>query len=339
MTTADDASRPAELRRMQRWATGLLFLAGGVFLAARLLEPDYPWLGFVRATAEAALVGGIADWFAVTALFRRPLGLPIPHTAIIPTQKDRIGALLGVFVQDHFLTRDVLLVKLRSMRLAERSARWIGDPAQSAQIASHLAPAVGEILASVRADGGHHKLFDAALRLAGEALDTHGEDLRDRLRGESPWWVPRAVDNLVYRKLIGGAHGVLEEIAADPNHPFRRKFDDVVQGFADRLRYADDFVPSLARAISATGTALLADETRLAELDARLTETIASAVERHRHEAGDLITQTVRQWDAGVAARRIELAVGRDLQFIRLNGTLVGGLVGLVLYSLSWLIE
>jgi uncharacterized membrane-anchored protein YjiN (DUF445 family) len=124
----DEAARRAELKVMKRVATGLLVVAFAVFVAARFLEPTYPWLGFVRATAEASLVGGLADWFAVTALFRKPLGLPIPHTAIIQTQKERIGQVLGRFVQNHFLSRDVLVAKLQSMTLAERIAQWLRDP-------------------------------------------------------------------------------------------------------------------------------------------------------------------------------------------------------------------
>src|SRR6478672_12613202 len=124
----DDATRRAELKMMKRVATGLLGVALVVFVVARILEPSYPWLGFVRATAEASLVGGLADWFAVTALFRKPLGLPIPHTTIIPTQKDRIGRVLGTFVEKHFLSRDVLSAKLTALRASERAARWVARP-------------------------------------------------------------------------------------------------------------------------------------------------------------------------------------------------------------------
>jgi len=140
----DDAARRAELKVMKRVATGLLAVALTVFVVARLLEPAYPWLGFVRATAEASLVGGLADWFAVTALFRKPLGLPIPHTAIIQTQKDRIGHVLANFVQNHFLSREVLTAKLRSMQLTERVARWVSDPEHSTRLARHLAVGVAQ---------------------------------------------------------------------------------------------------------------------------------------------------------------------------------------------------
>ena len=138
----DEATRRAELKAMKRVANGMLVVALLVFIVALMLEPAYAWLGFVRATAEAALVGGLADWFAVTALFRRPLGLPIPHTAIIQTQKERIGRVLGNFVQNHFLSKDVLALRLTSMRVAERAARWLSDPENSARLARHLAAGV-----------------------------------------------------------------------------------------------------------------------------------------------------------------------------------------------------
>ncbi|MGH7536868.1 MAG: DUF445 domain-containing protein [Gemmatimonadales bacterium] len=407
----DEAVRRAELKVMKRVATGFLGVALVVFLVARFLEPAYPWLGFVRATAEASLVGGLADWFAVTALFRKPLGLPIPHTAIIQTQKDRIGRILGNFVQTHFLAGDVLTSKLRSMRLAERSARWINDPDNSARLARHLAvgvaqavqalpesdvrdliresavarlqavrvaPVLGNLLSVVATDDRHQALLDEALRLVRDALEKNREDLREKIREESPWWVPAAVDDAFHRRIVAAAQALIEEVSADRHHPLRLKFDLAFRDFVDRLKHSPDMiarteelkegllahplveefasslwdrarqaaarfssqagdsaVQPLARGISALGESLLENEARLAELDDFMTRFIASLVEQHRHEAGDLITQTVHRWDPEVAAQRIELAVGRDLQFIRLNGTLVGGLAGLIIYTLS----
>src|SRR4051794_14365814 len=145
----DDAQREARLKAMKRRATGLLAVALVVFVVASVFEPVYPWLGFIRATAEASLVGGLADWFAVTALFRKPLGLPIPHTAIVPTQKDRIGRILGNFLQEHFLTRDVIAAKIRSIHLGERVARWMADPAESKQIAKQIAGGLAKAIQSL----------------------------------------------------------------------------------------------------------------------------------------------------------------------------------------------
>jgi uncharacterized membrane-anchored protein YjiN (DUF445 family) len=410
----DDAARRAELKVMKRVATGLLGVAFVVFIAARLIEPRYPWLGFIRATAEASLVGGLADWFAVTALFRRPLGLPIPHTAIIQTQKDRMGQVLANFVQSHFLSREALTAKLRSMHLSERVASWLSDSEHSTTIARHLAvgvaqavqtlpeadardliresamarlqavqlaPVLGNLLSAVATDDRHQSLLDEALRLVRDALDTNREDLREKIREESPWWVPGIIDDELHRRILAAAHRLIEEVAADRDHPLRLKFDVAFRDFVDRLQHSpkviarteelkedllghpmvEEFaatlwdrarraaakfssegdgaaVQPLARGISALGDSLLENEQRRAELDDFVTDFIATLVEQHRHEVGDLIAQTVRRWDPEMAAQRIELAVGRDLQFIRLNGTLVGGLAGLVIYSITRLL-
>jgi uncharacterized membrane-anchored protein YjiN (DUF445 family) len=410
----DDAARRAELKVMKRVATGLLGVAFVVFIAARLFEPRYPWLGFIRATAEASLVGGLADWFAVTALFRRPLGLPIPHTAIIQTQKDRMGQVLANFVQSHFLSREPLTAKLRSMHLSERVASWLSDSEHSTTIARHLAvgvaqavqtlpeadardliresamarlqavqlaPVLGNLLSAVATDDRHQSLLDEALRLVRDALDTNREDLREKIREESPWWVPGIIDDELHRRILAAAHRLIEEVAADRDHPLRLKFDVAFRDFVDRLQHSpkviarteelkedllghpmvEEFaatlwdrarraaakfssegdgaaVQPLARGISALGDSLLENEQRRAELDDFVTDFIATLVEQHRHEVGDLIAQTVRRWDPEMAAQRIELAVGRDLQFIRLNGTLVGGLAGLVIYSITRLL-
>jgi uncharacterized membrane-anchored protein YjiN (DUF445 family) len=411
----DDATRRAELRVMKRAATGLLLLAGVVFVVARWLEPVHPWLGFVRATAEASLVGGLADWFAVTALFRRPLGLPIPHTAIIQTQKERIGRVLGNFVQNHFLSKEILAARLAAMRVAERAARWLTEPENSGQLARHLAvgfaqavqtipesevrmliqesavsrlrsmqlaPLLGNLLSVVATDQRHQVLLDEALRLAGEALEKNREEIRLRIREESPWWVPGAVDQALQRRLETASHRLLDEVKANPYHPLRLKFDAAFRDFVERLKHSpeviartealktdlldhpavgefasslwerargaaerftanadDEALAPLSRGIGAVGTSLLANPERLSELDGFLIDFAASLLERYRHEVSALIADTVRQWDPEVAAERLELAVGRDLQFIRLNGTLVGGFAGLLIHTVSVLLR
>ncbi|HWA56233.1 MAG TPA: DUF445 domain-containing protein [Gemmatimonadales bacterium] len=411
----DEATRRAELKRMKRMASGLLVVALAVFVVALLLEPAYPWMGFVRATAEASLVGGLADWFAVTALFRRPLGLPIPHTAIIQTQKERIGRVLGNFVQNHFLSKDVLAVRLKSMRVAERAARWLSEPEHGSRLARHLAsgvartmeavpdqkvreliqetavsriksvpvaPILGNVLSAVASDRRHQMLLDEALRLASDLMEKNREELRVRIKEESPWWVPGAVDHAFQRKLEGAFQRLVDEIKLDPYHPLRQKFDEAFTDFVERLKTSpelsaraeaikadllrhpavEDFASSLwerardyaerlttqedstsleplARGITAVGGSLVSNPDRLEELDDFLTTFAASVLERHRHEVGALIAETVRLWDPEVAAERLELAVGRDLQFIRLNGTLVGGLAGLLIYTVSLLLK
>jgi uncharacterized membrane-anchored protein YjiN (DUF445 family) len=405
----DETARRAQLVKMKRVATGLLVIALLVFLAARMFEPAYPWLGFVRATAEASLVGGLADWFAVTALFRRPLGLPIPHTAIIPTQKDRIGRVLGSFVEKHFLSRQVLSAKLSGLRVSERAARWLIRPENSARVATQVAAAVakavealpqgevtdlirrgavarlqavrvapilGNMLSVVAADDRHQELLDEAIGLVSRAVAENREVLRDSFREGSPWWLPGVVDEALYGRIIAALDALLADVRADPAHPLRRRFDEATRDFIERLKHSPEVIARaealkrdvlddalmdglssalwqrvrqaaarygaepdhaslepLERGLVTLGESLLANEPLLTELDAFLAAQVSAMLEDHRQEVGELIADTVRTWPPEMAAERLELAVGRDLQFIRLNGTLVGGLAGLVIYT------
>jgi uncharacterized membrane-anchored protein YjiN (DUF445 family) len=407
----DDATRQAQLDVMKRRATGLLALAAAVFGVATAFEGQYPWLGYVRATAEASLVGGLADWFAVTALFRHPLGLPIPHTAIVATRKERIGRILGTFVQNHFLSREVIAANLRAARPAERAARWLTDPEHSRRVARQaasgvaktlealpdeevrqlvhqvlnarlrslrVAPALGKTLALVLADDRHQGLLNEAVRLAAGAVRDNRDMIRDKVRAESPWWVPGVVDDQIYQRIIGTVESLLRDIGDRPEHPLRAAFDRALRDFVDRLQHAPDVIakaealkeewladPAIAdlsarlwdatrraivsyatgadgaapgpleRGLSEFGAALLANEALLAEIDDLIIDLAATVVERYRQEIGDLIAQTVAGWDPAATSRRFELAVGRDLQFVRINGTLVGGLVGLAIYAVS----
>ena len=406
----DDAQRQAMLDAMKRRATGLLALAAAVFAAASYFEGRYPWLGWVRATAEASLVGGLADWFAVTALFRHPLGIPIPHTAIVAKRKERIGRILGNFVQNHFLSRDVIAANLRAVRPAELGARWLSDPDHSRQMAQQIAgglartiealpdgevqelirqvvearlratrvaPALGKTLNLVLAGDRHQGLLNEAVRLAAAAIRDNRDVIRDRVRRDSPWWIPGVVDDKIFQRILVTVERLLADIATDPEHPLRWSFDVALRDFVDRLQHSPDVIakaealkeewlsdPSVAdlsarlwestrkaivayatrtdgeprgleRGLSEFGAALLANPTLLAELDDLAIDLTAGVVERYRQEIGDLIAQTVASWDPEATSRRFELAVGRDLQFVRINGTIVGGLVGLAIYALS----
>lgn len=407
----DDAERQDRLDAMKRRATGLLALAAGVFAGASALEPRYAWIGYLRATAEASLVGGLADWFAVTALFKHPLGLPIPHTAIVATRKDRIGRVLATFVQSHFLSRDVIAAKVSSIHPAERAARWLSRVENTRQIAQQVAsgvaktletlpdeevgalvrqgltaqlkavraaPALGKTLALILAGNRHQELLNEAVRLAAQAVHDNRELIREQVRGESPWWVPGVVDDLLYQRIVAAFESMLRHIGDDPNHPIRATFDAALRDFVDRLEHSPEAIaraeaikeewladPSvvelsarvwdttrgaiarfatkadgaaagpLESGIAAFGAALVTNERLLEQINDLVTDLVASVVEQYRPEIGDFIAQTVAGWDPEATSRRFELAVGRDLQFVRINGTLVGGLVGLAIYTIA----
>ncbi|MGH7583675.1 MAG: DUF445 domain-containing protein [Gemmatimonadales bacterium] len=404
----DEQSRRIALRRMKLVASGLLAFALVVFVLAHLYEPQHPWLGYLRATAEASLVGGLADWFAVTALFRRPLGLPIPHTAILQTQKDRVGRILGNFVQNHFLSRAVLDVRLASLHPAARLGAWLAEPEQRTMLARQLAgglaravealpdeqvrefvqrsavsrlesmqlaPLVSDVLSIAAADGRPQELLDEATRLIGTAIDDSRDLIHDKVRAESPRWLPLGVRDAIAARIITGVRRFLSEVAADPAHPVRDRFDLAVREFIQRLKSSPELISRTERlkhelighpvvedlvssvwdrirlaaeryrvdpehaslapledALGALAQALADNAELRADVDTFVIDVVASLLEQYRQEVADLIAATVRDWDPVVAATRIELAVGRDLQFIRFNGTLVGGLAGLVIY-------
>lgn len=412
--TPDDELRRVRLVRMKATATLMLVAVAVVFVIARLNEPGPVWLGYVRAFAEAAMVGGIADWFAVTALFRHPLGIPIPHTAIVPARKDRIGTALGNFVQRNFLTRDVVATKLTAARLGARAAGWLAQPENSRRLARHVArglsgaagvmrdedvqqlvdrgivsrlrtvqvaPFVARVLELLTAGGRHQGLLDDALRLAARFLDENDEVIRDRIRAESPWWVPGAVEERIGDKIVSGVEKTLAAVAADPAHPLRSRYDEAVERFvlslrenpeviarAERIklellahprvtefsrevwddvkgrlalyaeRLADDAVEEpdqIERWLTGLGQKVLDDRELAAKVDGWVVDLVTYAVEQAREEVAALIATTVAAWDADATSRKIELQIGRDLQFIRINGTLVGGLVGLLLHAAS----
>jgi uncharacterized membrane-anchored protein YjiN (DUF445 family) len=396
---------------MKRRATALLAVALLIFVVASIYEPLYPWLGYVRATAEASLVGGLADWFAVTALFRHPLGLPIPHTAIVATRKERIGQILGNFVQNHFLSHEVIAANLRRVHPAERAATWLADREHARQISRQfasglvktldslpphelqdlitqvvrnrvmsfrVAPALGKTLALALGDNRQEELLNAAVRLAADAVRDNRELIRERVRQETPWWVPPVLDDKIYQKIIAAVERLLHDMVNDPAHPLRGAFDAAIHDFIDRLQHSPEVIaraealkeewlmgaasddlsrklwegirqaiasygsatpdgaPSpLDSGLSEFGVALLSNPTLLVDIDDLLIDVTAGVVERYRHEIGDLIAQTVASWDPEATSRRFELAVGRDLQFVRINGTLVGGLVGLLIYTIT----
>ncbi len=413
--TETDAERVANLRRMKRRATGLLVVAAGVFVVTRALEEGRAgWIGYVRAMAEAAMVGGLADWFAVTALFRHPLGIPVPHTAIIPTRKEQLGRTLGEFVEQNFLTPEVISDKLRSVQPAQRAAAWVGQPGNAAAVARHVSvalagtaevlrdeevqvalegallsrvrtiavsPAAGRALAMATTEGRHQELVDSSIKGALRFLDANRYTLRSRFGRESPWWVPETIDDRIFDKLYVALQGFLTEVSGAPNHEFRRYLDERVGDLIVRLQEDPDLIargeklkeelldhPAVRRwsaslwvdlkrtlqeqaadpdselrqrietAVTSVGASLRSDAELQAKMDGWLESVVLYVVRQERHQATELIASTVARWDPDDASRRIEVAVGRDLQFIRINGTLVGGLAGLVIHAFGQMI-
>ncbi len=402
--------RQRNLDRMKVRATGLLFLMGVVFMVARMYEAQHPWLGYIRATAEASMVGGIADWFAITALFRHPLNIPIPHTAIIPNRKDRIGRSLGNFVQNNFLSPDVLTAKLKAAQISRRAAEWLSQMEHARMAAQQvgsvlrgagnvvrdedvhalldrtvveplrqmpIAPVLAKGLALLTIDDRHQQLLDRVIHGLTRLVAENEQLIREKIREESPWWVPKVVDDRIHQKVLGGIERTLFEVGEDPDHPLRHQFNDLLADWMIQLQdspeviaraeaikqqvldpetsgrlaaslwhelkeilgrqnaSADGAPGPVARGLSALGVAALEDEGLLEKIDGWVTGAVLRVVEQHRGEVGGLIAQTVSSWDPLETSRRIELLVGRDLQFIRINGTLVGGLVGLLIYTVT----
>jgi len=407
----EDQQRQA-LRRNRMFATGLLIAVALVFLGTLLVpEPGF-WTRLLRATAEAGVAGALADWFAVTAVFRRPLGLPIPHTAIVPRSKDRIGAGLGRFVETHFLTPDLLSQRLGEAKVAQHMAAWLSEPRNAEALAERivagmpyvvrslgdkeirafigralgdqlkeleLAPILARLLTLISATGHGEALLDNALLAPRNLIDNRRDEL-DRLVAErTAWWIPKTVDRRIAKSVVEGVRNFIEELRAPGSEP-RQKLLDMVAHFSaetihseewrqkieetkhhflqqeavqdwlvtvgDRLRefvLADLESPksktreALAKGAESLGHALAADETMRERFDRAVERIALHLLSPWRGEIGRIIEETVKSWDARTVTQRIELAVGSDLQIIRINGTLVGSLVGCGLYLISTL--
>jgi uncharacterized membrane-anchored protein YjiN (DUF445 family) len=415
-SSLDDPERAADLARMKRLATGLFGLAAAVFLACVLLgEEAGPWVGYVRATAEASMVGALADWFAVTALFRHPLRLPIPHTAIIPRKKDQIGASLGAFVQENFLTRAVVEEKLTTIDVPGRLGGFLAAPGRAERLAGDAsavvtaltellrdedlepavaaivdrklhqtpaAPVLARVLELVVEGDRHQEVLSAALRLLARFLQENRVVFRAQLGDASPAWVPDWVDDRVFDRVFSGLQAFLEEVGADPRHELRHSYDARLRVYIHALRTDPDTAVRIeelkkellehpavrtwsgslwSNAKNAVLTAAADPDselrTRIAGMIAQLAEslqtdpTLRELVQRHSHsiagylverfsgDLADLVSSTVARWDTEETSRRIELQVGKDLQWIRVNGTVVGGLAGLVIYTVAQLLQ
>ena len=403
--------RTRRLAAARRRATAFLGAATVLFIVVTAVGVHGTLLGYVQAGAEAAMVGGVADWFAVTALFRRPLGLPIPHTALIVERKDQFAATLGQFVQENFLNADVLSERIRAAGLVPRLSAWLADQANAARFAGYaadavvtaaealrdedvqrvltaeltrtidaveVAPLAGRILRVVIAEGHHAELFNVILSGADHYLADHYEELRERFEIEAPRWVPDLVYRRVYDRLYSRLRERLTAMADDPDDETRHQFEEWIAALPDRLetspelrergeRVKRDLLSSallrdwssslwksaketlraqaadpdselrrrLADALAAAGRRLGSDR-RLQEGLERMIESGIRALADHFHdELADLVTGTIQRWDAEETSSQLELLLGRDLQFIRINGTVVGAGVGLALHAIA----
>ena len=405
------AVRARRLAAARRRATALLVGATAVFVAVTAAGVHGTLVGYVQAAAEASMVGGVADWFAVTALFRRPLGLPIPHTALIVERKDQFAATLGQFVQENFLNADVLAERIRSARLVPRLGAWLADEANAARFAGHaadlgvcvaealrdedvqrvltaeltraidaveVAPLAGRALRVIIAGGHHAELFSAMVSAADRYLADHQAELRERFKGESPRWLPDTAYRLVFDRLYNRLRQRLAAMAANPDDEARRQFEEWIAELPGRLetspelrergerlkrdilgsaelrdwssslwRKAKDALRTqaadpdselrrqLAAALMAAGQRLGSDR-RLQEGLERVVESGARALADQFHdELADLVTGTIERWDATETSSQLELLLGPDLQYIRINGTVVGAGVGLALHVIA----
>jgi uncharacterized membrane-anchored protein YjiN (DUF445 family) len=413
-----DAARAAELRRVKALAT--LVLAGtlALFVTAKALLPLHPMFGFVAAFAEAATIGGLADWYAVVALFRRPLGLPIPHTAIIQSNQRRIADKLGEFIELHFLEAAPVEAKLRQIDFASFIAEWLRDRKRSADLARFtlrllpeavsatetsglmtfitrrittqlqsidLAPLAAGTLRAFVSEGRHQGLLDDILRAVHESL-TEPQTMtmvREKIRGELPTLLKLyRADKYLVKKIVASATAFFEEVRSDPKHPFRGEFDRMVLTFVDKLgsdrAYADridglkrdllarpelgdlarniwsntrSFIERsasgetqvlqhhLTRMFMEAGEALAGDSELGAEINQGLVAVLRSFIADQKSGVSSFISDQVKGWDMGQLISLIEINIGKDLQYIRFNGSLIGGLAGLSLYTIEFLLR
>ncbi|MFJ2844993.1 DUF445 domain-containing protein [Streptomyces griseofuscus] len=411
--TPADEERRRGVRRMKLTATGLLLFVAVVYVLAKLAgnAGAGAWADYVSAAAEAGMVGALADWFAVTALFRHPLGLPIPHTAIIPTKKDQLGVSLGEFVGENFLSQDVVRQRLRAVGIGARLGSWLAEPEHADRVTAELAtalrgaltvlrdsdvqavvgeaitrragareiaPGLGKMLEKVVADGGHKRAVDLVVSRAHDWLVLHGDNVMGAVQGGAPGWTPRFVDRKIGERVYKELLRFCAEMRDMPSHPARGALDRFLTDFASDLQSdtetrarverlkgevlgrgeVQDLIASAWTAVRSMIVAAAEDErselrTRLRsallslgarmasepkmqeKVDSWLEGAAVHVVTTYRAEITSLITDTVAGWDAEHTTRKIEAHIGRDLQFIRINGTVVGSLAGLLIFTVS----
>ena len=403
--------RRRQLVVAKRRATALLAGVSVAFFVAVFWGGDATWVGYAEATAAASMVGGLADWFAVTALFRRPLGLPIPHTAIVVERKDQFGATLATFMRESFLTPEVLVERVRAAGVVGRLGTWLAKEENASRVAAEvadaavagadllrdddvhraleevvrervegvpLAPLAGRVLRFLTQDGRHDEVLDAALTGVDRYLATHGQELRAQLGSRSPWWLPGAVEDRIFDRLLDGARAVLRDMAADRGHDLRRQFDARLRLLAAELETSVDLIERGERlkhdllsqpqvrewvaslwadakaelrsqacdpdsqlrrrmvgGITAAGRRLQDDPDLAATVQTALERAVGYLADHFDGDVAAFISATIARWDAEETASRLELLLGPDLQYVRINGTVVGAAAGLALHAIS----
>ena len=414
--SAADAERLRGLRRMKVVALSFLLGATVIFLLCTWAQSHgaAPWIGYVRAAAEAGMVGGVADWFAVTALFKHPLGIPIPHTAIIKKKKDQLGEGLGAFVRENFMSPEVVETKLRDAEVAGRLGKWLSEPSHAERVAGEAAtvlrvlvemlrdedvqhvldkmivkriaepqwgPPIGRVLATLLAEGRQEALLQLLADRAFQWSLNGGPIIERVVERDSPTWSPRWVDNLIGDRIHRELMDFTDKVRRNPDHELRRSATRFLFEFADDLQHDEDtigkaedvkkqimardevakaaetawnaakriFLESVDDPSSALRTRIADSAVHIGEAlrdDADLRDKVDNwiiraaqhLVSQYGAEITTVITDTIERWDADEASKRIELHVGRDLQFIRINGTVVGSLAGLIIYSIAQLL-
>ncbi|PTQ82094.1 uncharacterized membrane-anchored protein YjiN (DUF445 family) [Nitrosospira multiformis] len=398
--------------RTRRLATALLIVMLAVLVLANVFLSVHPSVGYVRAFAEAAVVGALADWFAITALFRQPLGLPIPHTAIIPRNKNRIGESLGRFVESNFASPEVVAAKLARVDLSGKLATWLSQQGRTDLFSDYvtrlipelldsvderyvqrfvsvgmlekaarvdLGPLLGEAVVMLTAEKRHQRLLDKLLREADEYVTANESRIRQRVRENTAWfWQRLSMDEKVGESVVAALREVVAEIARDPEHPLRLRLDaaigklasdlatspeyreqiaaqarkllehpalrdyadgvwrDIRNGMREDIDSEESVIRAWVRSVMESGTNTVIQDPDLRErLNNWIRDVLVEAVQSHQRDVGRLIADTVGEWDTETVTRRIERQVGEDLQYIRINGTLIGGLIGLTIYTLA----
>ena len=337
-----------KLQQHKNLALGLLLLMLVLYIVAVVAQrkaPQWGWVGYLKAFSEAAMVGALADWFAVVALFRRPMGLNIPHTNLIEARKNDIGENLGAFVVENFLKSQQIRPYIAKIRPSSFLLDWLSKENTPAQLTAFiesypLHTKASTLLVQFLKAHKHEGFLSDALHKVASYLDTHRQTLERQIDDQFPMIVPAFIREAIAEKVAEGLYQYILKMAQDPSHPIREELTQELYGFAQRLntpQWQQQLTALLQKGITHLTEELRANTTLQAQLDTWAQKLAYQFVLRNKQEVGRLISATVAQWEGRQLSEKLELEVGKDLQFIRVNGTLVGGLVGLIIYFITQL--